>query len=104
MRVKFIGRAACVAASILVSIAAAATAAPVKLARHPDYHAGRIAFSYLGDIWTANEDGTSLHRVTDTRSGSLSGFSPTANGRFLLHRTATTTRSSSRSPAACPAG
>ena len=33
------------------------SAAPVRLARHPDYHAGKIAFSYLGDIWTANEDG-----------------------------------------------
>ena len=27
------------------------TSAPIKLARHPDYHAGKIAFSYLGDIW-----------------------------------------------------
>ena len=33
--------------------AAAAWAGPVRMARHPDYHAGRIAFSYLGDIWTA---------------------------------------------------
>ena len=32
--------------------------APIKLARHPDYHAGRIAFSYLGDLWVANDDGT----------------------------------------------
>jgi tricorn protease len=41
------------------------SAAPVKLARHPDYHAGKITFSYLGDIWTANEDGSSPHRLTD---------------------------------------
>jgi tricorn protease len=40
-------------------------AAPIRLARHPDYHAGKIAFSYLGDIWTANEDGSSVHRLTD---------------------------------------
>jgi tricorn protease len=45
--------------------AATLSAAPIKLARHPDYHAGRITFSYLGDIWTANEDGTGVHRVTD---------------------------------------
>jgi len=38
---------------IMVGLAAASTG-PIKLARHPDYHAGRIAFSYLGDIWTAN--------------------------------------------------
>ncbi len=46
-------------------------AAPVRLARHPDYHAGKIAFSYLGDIWTANEDGTSRpapHRQPRARS------------------------------------
>ena len=46
-------------------------AAPVRLARHPDYHAGKIAFSYLGDIWTANEDGTerpSTHRQPRARS------------------------------------
>ena len=48
-----------------------AAAAPIKLARHPDYHAGKIAFSYLGDIWTANEDGTAVaaphrqHRARD---------------------------------------
>ena len=40
-------------------------AAPVKLARHPDYHAGKVTFSYLGDIWTASEDGSDPHRVTD---------------------------------------
>ena len=31
------------------------TSAPIKLARHPDYHAGKIVFSYLGDIWMAND-------------------------------------------------
>ena len=42
-----------------------AAAAPVRLARHPDYHAGTITFSYLGDIWTAHEDGSDPHRLTD---------------------------------------
>jgi tricorn protease len=50
----------------LVALApAAASAAPVRLARHPDYHAGKVTFSYLGDIWTANEDGSDPHRLTD---------------------------------------
>jgi tricorn protease len=40
-------------------------AAPIRLARHPDYHAGKITFSYLGDIWTANEDGAAVQRLTD---------------------------------------
>src|SRR5450759_3266011 len=47
---------------ILVSVAAAG---PVRLARHPDYHAGKIAFSYLGDIWVSGEDGANAVRVTD---------------------------------------
>ncbi len=41
------------------------TAAPVRLARHPDYHGGKVVFSYLGDIWMANEDGSNVHRLTD---------------------------------------
>jgi tricorn protease len=54
-------------AAILIVAAGSAivSAAPAKLARHPDYHDGKIAFSYLGDIWTANEDGSAVHRVTD---------------------------------------
>ncbi len=44
----------------LLALAGTVAAAPVRLARHPDYHAGRIAFSYLGDIWVANEDGTNV--------------------------------------------
>ena len=44
---------------------APANGGPIKLARHPDYHAGKVAFSYMGDIWTANEDGTAVLRVTD---------------------------------------
>ncbi len=48
-----------------LALASVTVAAPVKLARHPDYHAGRIAFSYLGDIWTAGEDGTNVVRITD---------------------------------------
>lgn len=45
--------------------AASAMAEPIKLARHPDYNAGRIAFSYLGDVWVAREDGTNVQRITD---------------------------------------
>jgi tricorn protease len=46
-------------------LASVGAAAPVRLARHPDYHAGKIAFSYLGDIWIAGEDGANVVRVTD---------------------------------------
>src|SRR5207249_10698088 len=61
---------------------ASQTSAPIKLARHPDYHAGKIAFSYLGDIWTANEDGTSVQRVSDHRGHEMyPRFSP--DGRWI---------------------
>jgi tricorn protease len=56
---------AAVAAIVTLAFATTLAAAPIKLARHPDYHAGKITFSYLGDIWTANEDGTAVHRLTD---------------------------------------
>src|SRR5262245_17046504 len=62
--------------------AAAATAAPIRLARHPDYHAGKVAFSYLGDIWIANEDGTNVVRLTDNRAREIyPRFSP--DGRWI---------------------
>src|SRR5262249_39789499 len=35
-----------------------------KLLRHPSYHNGKVAFSYLGDIWVANEDGSNPQRLT----------------------------------------
>jgi tricorn protease len=41
-----------------------ADAKEVKLARHPDYHNGKIAFSYMGDIWLASEDGANPQRLT----------------------------------------
>ena len=49
----------------MLGLGGQAFAGPIRLARHPDYHAGRVAFSYLGDIWTANEDGTAIQRITD---------------------------------------
>ena len=45
--------------------AAAPPTTAVRLARHPDYHAGKITFSYMGDIWVANEDGSGVVRLTD---------------------------------------
>ncbi len=50
---------------VFLTISTLAAAAPVKLARHPDFRAGRIAFSYLGDIWLANEDGSNVFHLTD---------------------------------------
>jgi tricorn protease len=59
-----------------------AFAEPVRLARHPDYHTGRVAFSYLGDVWIAGEDGSGARRVTDHRAReTYPRFSP--DGRWL---------------------
>src|SRR6185436_16278028 len=75
-------RAAAAAALVVALAPSPLAAAPVKLARHPDYHAGKIAFSYLGDIWTANEDGADPHRLTDNRGHEVyPRFSP--DGRWI---------------------
>lgn len=49
------------------SLSAAEPASPpqVRLLRHPAYSKGRVAFSYLGDIWIANENGSEARRLTD---------------------------------------
>ena len=60
-----IRRASLGLAILIFALAGASWAAPVRLARHPDYHAGKIAFSYLGDIWVAGEDGSNVVRLTD---------------------------------------
>src|SRR5436190_3969636 len=65
-----------------VALAASAEAARVRLARHPDYHAGKITFSYLGDIWIANEDGTGVQRLTDNLAREIyPRFSP--DGKWI---------------------
>jgi len=35
-----------------------------KLVRYPSYHQGRVAFTYLGDIWTADDNGANIQRIT----------------------------------------
>jgi tricorn protease len=57
-------------------------ASPIRLARYPDYHAGKIAFSYLGDIWVVNEDGANAQRITDNLGrDTYPRFSP--DGKFI---------------------
>ena len=38
--------------------------AQVKMLRHPTYSKGKVAFSYLGDIWVASESGGEAVRLT----------------------------------------
>ena len=54
--------------SLFVLLAAAvalpAAADPIKFARYPHVAHGKIAFSYHGDIWIANQDGSGPTRLT----------------------------------------
>ncbi len=66
--------------------------AQVKLLRHPTYSKGKVAFSYLGDIWIANEDGSGAQRLTDNAArdqfprfspdGSTIAFSSNRDGNY----------------------
>jgi tricorn protease len=50
--------------ALLLGIPLDAAAREAKLVRYPDYHAGKVAFAYLGDIWTAEESGREIQRLT----------------------------------------
>jgi len=48
----------------------------------PDYHSGRIAFTYLGDIWTADQSGKDVRRLTvHTARDIFPRFSP--DGKWI---------------------
>jgi tricorn protease len=49
---------------ILLSLPSLALAREARLVRYPHYHNGRVAFSYIGDIWTADESGKNIQRIT----------------------------------------
>jgi tricorn protease len=57
-------RHALIFASLFLFVAAAVSAKPIQIPRHPDVHNGKITFSYQGSIWVANEDGSSPRRLT----------------------------------------
>jgi tricorn protease len=66
-----------VAAALLIP---AASQAQVKLLRQPTYSKGKVAFSYLGDIWTANENGAGVQRLTDNKArDTYPRYSPDGN-------------------------
>ena len=59
--------------------------AQVKLLRHPTYSKGKVAFSYLGDIWIANENGSDVLRLTDNKArDQFPRFSPDGSTDRLL--------------------
>src|SRR5262245_66352885 len=55
------------AAALLLAAAAIAGGAEARLVRYPHYHNGKVAFTYMGDIWTASENGQNVQRLTAHR-------------------------------------
>jgi len=65
-----------VVAGVLLT-AATAAAEPIKFARYPHVAHGKLVFSYHGDLWVANADGTSPMRLTaHVARDSFPRFSP----------------------------
>ena len=53
-----------------------------RLVRYPHYDQGRVAFSYLGDVWTADETGQNIQRLTVHKSRDVfPRFSP--DGKWI---------------------
>jgi tricorn protease len=62
---------------LCLGLAGSSQAREAKVVRSPSYHDGKVAFSYLGDIWTAKEDGTGIVRLTANKARDLNPrFSP----------------------------
>src|SRR6478672_10846488 len=70
------------AAALFLFAAISALGREARLVRYPHYHNGRIVFSYLGDIWTADENGQNVQRLTVNRARDVYGrFSP--DGKWI---------------------
>jgi tricorn protease len=66
----------------LLTLSTVAIGREARLVRYPHYHNGRIVFSYLGDIWTADENGQNIQRLTVNRARDVyARFSP--DGKWI---------------------
>ena len=67
-----------------------------RLVRYPHYNAGRVVFSYLGDIWTADENGQNVQRLTVNKArDAYPRFSP--DGKWIAFPATATATSTSLS-------
>jgi tricorn protease len=67
---------------IIFAFASVVFAREAKLVRYPSYSNGRIAFTYLGDIWTADENGQNVQRLTVNKArDAYPRFSP--DGKWI---------------------
>ena len=70
------------AAALLLVAATPAFGREARLVRYPHYHNGRVVFTYLGDIWTADDNGQNVQRLTVNRARDVYGrFSP--DGKWI---------------------
>src|SRR5437660_1206917 len=66
----------------LLALSATASAKEARLIRYPNYNQGRVTFSYLGDIWVADEDGQNIQRLTVNKARDVyPRFSP--DGKWI---------------------
>jgi len=66
----------------LLSFASIVFAREAKLVRYPSYSNGRVAFTYLADIWVADENGGNVQRLTVNRArDAYPKFSP--DGKWI---------------------
>jgi len=67
---------------LLICAPLAAINREAKLVRYPHYHQGRVVFTYLGDIWTADENGQNIKRLTVHKANDVyPRFSP--DGKWI---------------------
>jgi tricorn protease len=67
---------------VLLAASSLAFGREARLVRYPHYHNGRIVFSYLGDVWTADENGQNVQRLTVNRARDVyARFSP--DGKWI---------------------
>src|ERR1041385_7031490 len=53
-----------VALLLCFALAPLAVAKTIKIPRQPDYHDGKIVFSYMGDLWLVGDNGSNPRRLT----------------------------------------
>jgi tricorn protease len=69
-------------ALLVCTFASLALGREARLVRYPSYSNGRVAFTYLGDIWTADDNGQNTQRLTVNRArDAYPRFSP--DGRWI---------------------
>src|SRR5262245_10376194 len=69
-------------ALLIFTVAPLVLAREAKLVRYPSYSNGRIAFTYLADIWIADENGQNVQRLTVNKArDAFPRFSP--DGKWI---------------------